>query len=142
MCSEFYRFYESAIKGPTLIIDWKTIQQQFRIKEKRFPSDKRILEYFNSNFLTNISESSRSKWHRMDKLLFIWVVVHYCDMKNRNITRVEVLSGRFREMILRNFLKYSVFHNVFSRQNGLNWPSHPSRSFLGSSTKNGFSMSL
>jgi hypothetical protein len=97
MGSEFYRFYELTVNGPTFVIDCKMIQQQFRVKEKRFPTNRRILEYFNTNFLKNISETSRSKWHRMDKLLFIWVVVHYCKMKNINIDTLEVFISIFRK---------------------------------------------
>lgn len=43
----------------------------------------------------------RSKWHSMDKLLYVWVVSKYCEQRNKNLLNLDVtkfmnLESRFQ----------------------------------------------
>lgn len=103
MTSPFYSFYDTAVNGSTKQVDWKKLEQQFRIKDKRYPSSKQILHYYSQDFSNSALKGSRCKWHSMDKLLFLWVVVKYCELYNRCIHKLHVieisyLEARFRKI--------------------------------------------
>jgi hypothetical protein len=50
-----------------------------------------VAQYFFENFQQHTSQTFRSKWHRMDKLLLLWTAAKYAELYNKTITRLDVI---------------------------------------------------
>ena len=61
-----------------------------KINERSYPTNQRLLDYYTDTFRVNTSALVRSKWHNMDKLLYVWVVSKWCDLHNKNILALDV----------------------------------------------------
>lgn len=90
MYNDFYDFYSSVGVGGGKALKWKKLEEVLKIKEKTYPSNKAILDYYTETFRCNTSALMRSKWHSMDKLLYVWVVTKYCDLKKKNLLSLDV----------------------------------------------------
>lgn len=71
-----------------LPVDWRDLQRHFRLKSQRYPSNAQLLHYYRETFSVHTSSSERSKWHRMDKLLLLWVAAKHCELNGRSIARL------------------------------------------------------
>lgn len=62
-----------------------------------------MLNYYVHTFKGKTTNFGRSKWHRMDKLLCIWLATQYCQIQNKNVLELEVRVRLFRKRNL-NYL--------------------------------------
>ncbi|KAM3134401.1 hypothetical protein pb186bvf_013514 [Paramecium bursaria] len=61
----------------------KQIKKILKVSEKSFPPCKNIQNYYFQEFSKRTNEEHRTKWHKKDKILFVWTVLKYFEMRER-----------------------------------------------------------
>ncbi|CAD8184100.1 unnamed protein product [Paramecium pentaurelia] len=82
--SKFSQFLEDISEFKERPVKLKQIKKVLKINEKSFPPCKNILNYYFQEFSKRTNEEHRTKWHRKDKILFVWTVLKYFEFINKN----------------------------------------------------------
>ncbi|CAD8184145.1 unnamed protein product [Paramecium octaurelia] len=81
--SNFAQFLEDISDFKDRPVKLKQIKKVLKINEKSFPPCKNILNYYFQEFSKRTNEEHRTKWHRKDKILFVWTVLKYFELTNK-----------------------------------------------------------
>ncbi|CAK93472.1 unnamed protein product (macronuclear) [Paramecium tetraurelia] len=82
--SKFSQFLEDISDFKERPVKLKQIKKVLKINEKSFPPCKNILNYYFQEFSKRTNEEHRTKWHRKDKILFVWTVLKYFEFIKKN----------------------------------------------------------
>ncbi|CAD8090572.1 unnamed protein product [Paramecium primaurelia] len=82
--SKFSQFLEDISDFKERPVKLKQIKKVLKINEKSFPPCKNILNYYFQEFSKRTNEEHRTKWHRKDKILFVWTVLKYFEFTNKS----------------------------------------------------------
>lgn len=89
MHRDFDSFYESAGSNGGKMPKWRQLEALLRIHEATYPTNSMIRTYYHENFKNKTSGMGRSKWHTMDKLVFVWVTVKHAEKQGRDILELQ-----------------------------------------------------